>query len=86
MRSRSEVPAADQCTEMHGNEPESNARATAGATWDAEGIRSGMPDDLRSVVSAWPDLPEALKAGILAMVRAAGCAKFEQNADLNCPI
>ncbi len=27
--------------------------------------------DLAAVVEAWPDLPEALKAGILAMVKAA---------------
>jgi len=27
--------------------------------------------DLAAVVEAWPDLPEALKAGILAMVRTA---------------
>jgi hypothetical protein len=28
--------------------------------------------DLAAVVSAWPGLPEALRAGILAMVKAAG--------------
>jgi hypothetical protein len=28
--------------------------------------------DLAAVVSAWPGLPEALKAGIAAMVKAAG--------------
>ena len=27
--------------------------------------------DLAAVVNAWPDLPEALKAGIVAMVKAA---------------
>jgi len=27
--------------------------------------------DLAAVVEAWPDLPEALKAGIVAMVKAA---------------
>ncbi len=27
--------------------------------------------DLAAVVAAWPDLPEAIKAGILAMVKAA---------------
>ena len=32
-----------------------------------------LPDDpgLAAVVDAWPDLPEAIKAGILAMVKAA---------------
>jgi hypothetical protein len=31
--------------------------------------------DLETVVSAWPQLPSALKAGIVAMVRAASDAK-----------
>jgi len=29
-------------------------------------------DDLALLVKAWPALPEALRAGILAMVKAAG--------------
>ena len=29
------------------------------------------PPDLAAVVEAWPELPEALKAGIVAMVKAA---------------
>ena len=37
MRTRSEVPSAVQCSEMHENEPESNSRATAGATGMREG-------------------------------------------------
>jgi len=32
----------------------------------------GLDSDLQAVVDAWPDLPEAVRAGILAMVRAAG--------------
>ena len=31
--------------------------------------------DLEAVVSAWPQLPSALKAGIVAMVKAASDAK-----------
>ena len=31
--------------------------------------------DLREVIDAWSALPDAIKAGILAMVRAAGGAK-----------
>jgi hypothetical protein len=30
-----------------------------------------MPDDLADVVTAWANLPAALRAGILAMVKAA---------------
>jgi hypothetical protein len=32
---------------------------------------SEPPPELAEVVSAWPTLPEAIRAGILAMVRAA---------------
>jgi hypothetical protein len=72
MRSQSPVVAPDQCTDLHGIEPESSRRATCGATFGNEGIRSEMPADLQSVVSAWGDLPEAIKAGIVAMVKASG--------------
>lgn len=42
-------------------------RATRGATRDRV-----VPDpDLAAIVAAWPELPEALRAGILAMVKAA---------------
>jgi hypothetical protein len=30
-----------------------------------------LPDDLRKVIEAWDSLPKAVKAGILAMVKAA---------------
>ena len=33
--------------------------------------RPGMPGDLALVVEAWDGLPEAIRAGILAMVKAA---------------
>ena len=32
---------------------------------------SSFPSELAEVVDAWPNLPEALKTGILAMIRAA---------------
>jgi hypothetical protein len=31
---------------------------------------SGMPPDLAAVFAAWPSLPEAIRAGIVAMVKA----------------
>ena len=31
-----------------------------------------LPNDLRLIVDAWQSLPEPLRAGIVAMVRAAG--------------
>jgi hypothetical protein len=33
--------------------------------------RPALPPDLAAVVAAWPGLPEPIRAGILAMVRAA---------------
>jgi hypothetical protein len=30
--------------------------------------------DLQAIIDAWPTLPDAIKAGIVAMVRAAGGA------------
>ncbi len=48
---------------------ERKERATAGAT--LSGL-AGLDDpDLSTVVDNWPALPEAVKIGILAMVRAA---------------
>ncbi len=32
---------------------------------------SETPPDLAEVVAAWPELPEAIRAGILAMIRSA---------------
>jgi hypothetical protein len=33
--------------------------------------KAHFPPDLATVVEAWPKLPEAIRAGILAMIRAA---------------
>jgi len=35
-------------------------------------LRRDADPDLAAVISAWPGLPQALKAGIVAMVKAAG--------------
>ncbi len=34
-------------------------------------VQQNVPDDLREVMGAWEHLPEAVKAGIVAMVKAA---------------
>jgi len=48
-------------------------RPTRGGVWGL--VRQGNPwgerGDIGAVAAAWPELPEAIKAGILAMVRAA---------------
>jgi hypothetical protein len=51
--------------------PESEPVRLPGATRGATGLIPDDPD-LAAVVDAWPVLPEAIKAGILAMVRASG--------------
>ncbi|MCZ6736103.1 MAG: hypothetical protein O7C65_09965 [Planctomycetota bacterium] len=43
-----------------------------GAESGAVGDKSGLADpDLQHLIDAWPDLPEAIRAGIVAMVNAA---------------
>ena len=58
--------------------PKRTLCATEGATGADDGIRSSATGalpadpDLAAVVAAWDRLPEAVRAGIVAMVRAAG--------------
>ena len=46
-----------------------DAGAAAGAV---ETKREQFSPDLQALIDAWPALPDAIKAGILAMVKAAG--------------
>jgi hypothetical protein len=41
------------------------------------GNLTGIGPDLAAVLTAWPKLPEAIKAGILAMVAAVAAEKGE---------
>jgi hypothetical protein len=44
-----------------------------------------FPPGLAAVVAAWPKLPEAIKAGILAMVKAASGSQPDRGAkDIGC--
>ncbi len=68
--------------EMHGNRTaapnsgDTGVGAESGAESGALGAREAPIDPgLAAVVEAWPALPEAIKAGILAMVRAVGPAR-----------
>ncbi len=38
------------------------------------GTSGGSDPDLQAVIDAWPTLPEAIQAGVLALVRATGIA------------
>jgi hypothetical protein len=49
----------------------SNYRRDIIATQTATRLLPDLPTDLARVIDAWPTLPEPIRAGILAMVRAA---------------
>jgi hypothetical protein len=43
--------------------------ATPPATAQGQRAGSNLPPDLADVVAAWPDLPEHIKAAVLALLR-----------------
>ena len=49
-----------------------NGRGTQSAAESAalDAMEAPLGSDLRAVVSAWPNLPDAIRAGILAMISA----------------
>jgi len=57
--------------------PEENAHsldsAAPGAAVGAQ--NTPIDPDLQAIIERWPELPDAVKAGILAMVRTSGDAK-----------
>ena len=57
--------------------PPEGGRCTPGCTNSPETgpDTAEMPDDLAVVVAAWPDLPEPIRAGILAMVKSMGAQR-----------
>ena len=70
MRSRQEPTLLEQCTEVQRNVSKCGDRASAGASAGHEGIKSTLPADLQTSMDAWGSLDDALKAGIVAMVKA----------------
>ncbi len=62
--------AVNACREKHGENGDSAAGGSISAAVEAK--TAHFDADLQAVIDAWPALPEAIKAGILAMVRAAG--------------
>ena len=55
------------CPDSQGN---THLSDNAGANAGAVETKTGRFDaDLQALINAWPDLPEAIRAGILAMVR-----------------
>jgi hypothetical protein len=71
MRRATQEHASSQSAEVRQNSPKSGVRATAGATGHDEGIKSSLPTDLQSIVDVWGQLPEAVRAGMVAMAKAA---------------
>ena len=58
-------------TKRKGNELR-DVEDVSGAESGAVGAEKALIDaDLAAVIDAWPNLPEAIRAGIVAMVRAA---------------
>ena len=51
-----------------------DSEAQGSAAGSAPSENQPIPADLQAVIDAWPALPEAIQAGILAMIRAAGNA------------
>ena len=73
---RTENPTTRPRNDCNGNDLERQPEAV-GADWGAVENENGQPEavadaDLAGIVKAWPTLPEAIRAGIMAMVRAAG--------------
>lgn len=57
--------------------PPAGGTPSTGATdpTNAPNLPNDLPDDLRLVVDAWPHLPPAIRAGVLAMVKAAASTR-----------
>ena len=59
----------EHATESSGGNGHGTQSAAESAALDA--TEAPLGSDLRAVVSAWPNLPNAIRAGILAMIGAA---------------
>ena len=59
-----------ECAESAGNNAVSQECAAAGAAVETE--NASIDPDLRAIIERWTNLPDAVKAGIVAMVEASG--------------
>ena len=67
------LPTETKCNETQEVTNPADPARSASAAQNAEIAPEPAPDaDLAKVIQAWPKLPEAVKAGVLAMVKAAG--------------
>lgn len=66
--SKQETPVSGSRGNKSGNNPAGSDPRTAPATHPP----TPADPDLAAVIAAWPDLPPAVRAGVVAMVRAAG--------------
>jgi hypothetical protein len=57
-------------TEANGSEPERTPNTPQITPSHLVVVPEQLPDDLQFIVDAWTELPDAIKAGLLAMVRA----------------
>jgi hypothetical protein len=56
--------------------PASAGGTTSTGTPERAEVGGDLPDDVRLVVEAWPHLPPAIRAGVLAMVKAAASTGY----------
>ena len=64
-----------------GKTPLGQPKSIIGAQQEHNGNAVKLPENqgLKRIIEAWPDLPEAMKKGILAMIEAANAPERNEN-------